>query len=65
MMIQEYEIGDRVEMKKNHPCGSKVWVIERTGVDIKLRCEGCDHRVMLARPKFEKGLKKVLKHPEE
>ncbi len=65
MMPHTYEIGDRAEMKKNHPCGSKTWVIERTGVDIKLRCEGCGHRIMLSRPKFEKGLKRILSQTTE
>ncbi len=64
MTVQKYEIGDKVEMKKIHPCGSKIWQIERTGVDIKLRCEGCDHRVMIPRPKFEKAIKKIIKHTE-
>lgn len=34
----EYKIGDIVELKKQHPCGSKLWKITRTGVDFKLKC---------------------------
>ena len=53
----------RVELKKQHPCGSKVWKILRVGMDIKLRCEGCGHELMLPRSKVEKAIKRIL--PEE
>ena len=53
----------RVELKKPHPCGSKVWKILRVGMDIKLRCEGCGHELMLPRSKVEKAIKRIL--PEE
>ena len=53
----------RVELKKQHPCGSKVWKILRVGMDIKLRCEGSGHELMLPRSKVEKAIKRIL--PEE
>ena len=53
-------LGDLVQMRKTHPCGSDKWVITRTGADIKIRCEGCGRVVMLDRPEFEKRVKKVL-----
>lgn len=34
----EYQIGDQIEMKKQHPCGSKKWEITRVGVDFKFKC---------------------------
>lgn len=34
----EYKIGDIVELKKKHPCGSKEWEIIRIGVDFKFKC---------------------------
>lgn len=34
----EYKIGDKIEMKKQHPCGSKKWEITRVGVDFKFKC---------------------------
>lgn len=34
----EYKIGDIVELKKQHPCGSKTWQITRIGVDFKFKC---------------------------
>lgn len=33
-----YKIGDIVEFKKQHPCGSKIWEITRVGIDFKFKC---------------------------
>ena len=55
----------RVELKKQHPCGSKVWKILRVGMDIKLRCEGCGHELMLPRSKVEKAIKRILPDEEQ
>ena len=35
----EYNIGDIVKTKKQHPCGSKLWELTRVGVDFKLKCK--------------------------
>ena len=53
-----YDLGDLVEMKKPHPCGTNRWEITRMGADIKIT--NCGHVVMLSRREFEKKLKKVL-----
>ena len=45
----EYNVGDIVRTKKQHPCGSKIWEITRVGVDFKLKCKGCEHTVVLPR----------------
>ena len=52
-----YEVGDVVRMKKQHPCGSDLWEILRTGMDFGIKCKGCGRFVMLPRPKFEKMAK--------
>ena len=39
--FMNYDIGDIVRTKKQHPCGSKLWEITRIGVDFKLKCQGC------------------------
>jgi hypothetical protein len=52
--------GDRVQMRKKHPCGSDEWIVFRVGADIGLRCVGCDRRVLLPRSTFLKRLKRVL-----
>lgn len=56
----EYNIGDIVETKKTHPCGSNQWEILRVGVDFKLRCLGCNRLLVLDRPKALKMIKKKV-----
>lgn len=56
-----FNLGDIVEMKKTHPCGSKNWEIVRLGADIKIKCLGCDRIVMLPRIKFDSAVKKIIK----
>ncbi|KRM92151.1 hypothetical protein FC80_GL000336 [Liquorilactobacillus cacaonum DSM 21116] len=60
-MQNEYELHDVVEMKKPHPCGTNNWEIVRLGMDIKIKCTGCGHLVMLPRREFNRKLKKILK----
>ena len=53
-------VGDRVEMKKLHPCGGNIFLVLRVGMDFKLKCERCGHEVMIPRKKAEKNIRKVL-----
>lgn len=57
----EYNIGDIVQTKKQHPCGSKLWEITRVGVDFKLKCLGCGHVIIADR---QKALKMIVKKKE-
>jgi len=61
---QMYDLHDLVQMKKPHACGTNKWEIIRLGADIKIKCTGCGHIVMMSRRDFEKRLKKVLGHVE-
>lgn len=38
MEQSDIKINDIVEVKKQHPCGSKQWKILRVGVDFKMEC---------------------------
>ncbi|WP_300417441.1 DUF951 domain-containing protein [uncultured Oscillibacter sp.] len=60
----DLRLHDLVELKKPHPCGSTRWEILRVGMDIKLRCQGCGHELMLPRSKAEKSIRKVLTKEE-
>ena len=60
----EIQVGDILVMKKPHPCGASRWLVLRTGADLRLRCTGCGHEVMLPRAKAEKGIKKILEREE-
>jgi hypothetical protein len=55
-----FGLGDIVEMKKPHPCGTNAWKIIRMGADIRMKCTGCEHSVLLPRSRFEKRLKRIL-----
>ena len=56
----DINIGDRILMKKKHPCGSSIFKVVRIGMDFKIVCEGCNHEIMLSRKSVEKGIKKIL-----
>ena len=58
-MPPEVTVGDRVRLRKAHPCGGYEWEVTRTGADIGLRCLTCSRRVMLPRAKFTKQVKAV------
>lgn len=60
-MVTNFSLGDIVQTKKEHPCGSNQWEVIRLGADIKIKCLGCGRIVMLPRPKFEKSVKKIIK----
>lgn len=51
--------GDVLTMKKSHPCGSVKMRVLRSGMDFKLRCEGCGREFMISRFKAEKNTKSV------
>ncbi|EIT86114.1 hypothetical protein A374_07331 [Fictibacillus macauensis ZFHKF-1] len=59
-MNKEFGLHDEVEMKKPHPCGTNRWKIIRMGADIRIKCMGCQHSVMIPRKDFTKKMKKVL-----
>ena len=56
----DIHVGDTLELKKTHPCGSRCWLVLRVGMDFKLRCEGCGHELMIPRSKAEKSIKKWI-----
>ena len=59
-----FEVGDIVKLKKPHPCGEKLWLVTRVGMDIKLKCTRCGREVMLPRAKAEKGIKKIVERED-
>lgn len=60
----EYNIGDEVEFKKQHPCGSKIWEITRVGVDFKFKCKGCGHTITIPRIDAVKKIKRKINKGE-
>ncbi|MBQ0125455.1 MAG: DUF951 domain-containing protein [Clostridiales bacterium] len=60
MNIIRFETGDILEMKKQHPCGSKQMKVLRVGSDIRVLCVGCGRDMNVPRIKLEKNIKKVI-----
>ena len=52
--------GDKLMMKKQHPCGSREWEVLRVGADFRLKCLGCGHQIMIARKLLEKNVKEIV-----
>ena len=61
----QYEVGDIVKLKKQHPCGSSEWEILRIGADFRLKCMGCGHQIMIARRQVEKNTRGLTKKSQE
>ncbi|MBQ9941746.1 MAG: DUF951 domain-containing protein [Christensenellaceae bacterium] len=59
-----FALGDTVETKKPHPCGSRLWQIIRTGADIKIKCSGCGRIVMLPYADFLRRVRRVIPHEQ-
>ncbi len=60
MVIPKISVGDVLELKKPHPCGSSRFETVRTGSDIRIICTGCGRDMTLPREKLEKAIKKII-----
>ena len=60
----DVRVGDRLEMKKKHPCGSNMVAVLRIGMDFRVQCEGCGHEMMVPRLKIEKNIKRIHRQEE-
>ena len=56
----EIRVGDKIKLKKMHPCGEYQFLVTRVGMDIKIKCLGCGREVMVPRAKLEKNIKTIL-----
>ena len=65
MIGNDFTVGQRVQLRKAHACGSAQWEIIRTGADVKLRCLGCGRVVMLDRGDFMRSALKILEDNNE
>ena len=61
----QLQLGDRLRLRKQHPCGSFDWEVVRLGADIGLVCEGCGRRVLLPRSEVERRTKQMLPRKEK
>lgn len=56
----DVRVGDKLIMKKNHPCGCNQFDVLRSGMDFRLRCENCGHEFLVPRVKAEKNIRKII-----
>ena len=49
-----FKVGDRITLKKKHPCGGFEWEVYRIGADIGMKCLTCERRMMLTRRDAER-----------
>ncbi len=60
LRIIKFVVGDTLELKKTHPCGSKLFRVARVGSDVRVICSGCGRDMTIDRIKLEKSIKKVI-----
>jgi hypothetical protein len=63
-MPVDFQVGDIVRLRKPHPCGGYDWQVVRLGADIGLKCQTCQHRVLLTRRELEKRLKTFVQRAD-
>lgn len=64
-MLPDLQLGDRLRLRKPHPCGGYEWRVTRLGADIGLECLTCGRRLLLPRRDLSRRLKAVLPRPED
>lgn len=57
--LYPFKTGEILILKKLHPCGNNVWFIERVGQEIGIRCQKCNHFILIPRRTLEKSIKEI------
>lgn len=65
MQAIKLQVGDRILMKKNHPCSADIFKVMRVGSDVRVVCTGCARDMTLPRLSLEKMIKRVLPIDDE
>ena len=60
----DVQLGDKLLMKKPHPCGNKTFTVLRVGMDFKIKCDKCAREVMVPRVKVEKNIKSIVREQQ-
>ena len=59
-----FKVGDRITLKKPHPCGGRDWEVYRIGADIGMKCLRCSRRMMLTRRDAERKKSSIINSVE-
>ena len=65
MAIVRFNVGDRLKMKKKHPCGADTFTVLRSGSDVRILCVGCGRDLTIERENLERMIKSVIKTEAE
>jgi len=58
--MHKIDIGDKLILRKKHPCGSVKWEVWKLGINIGIECLGCGRRVKIPRLKLEKQIRRKV-----
>ncbi|MBQ4557695.1 MAG: DUF951 domain-containing protein [Clostridia bacterium] len=58
--MPKISVGDIIELKKVHPCGTNSMRVARVGSDIRIICNGCGRDMTLSREKLEKAIRRII-----
>jgi hypothetical protein len=58
-MAIKINVGDILELKKQHPCGGKTFEVMRAGMDFRVKCQTCGAQIWIERPNLEKRIRKI------
>jgi len=61
----DINVGDKLLMKKQHPCGNREFLVLRVGMDFKIKCTSCMREVMVPRAKAEKNIKSIVRGEQQ
>lgn len=60
MKIIRMKAGDKLILKKPHPCKCHEFSVLRVGSDVRIKCNGCGKDMTLDRLKLEKAVKEHI-----
>ena len=60
MNIIRMKVGDKLILKKPHPCKCHEFLVLRVGSDVRIQCTGCKKDMTLDRLKLEKAVKQHI-----
>ena len=60
MKIPGFSAGDKLQLKKKHPCSADVFTVVRCGSDVRIVCTGCGRDLTIERVSLEKMIKRVI-----
>ncbi len=63
--MAQFQIGQVVQLKKIHPCGSDRWRILRIGMDFRIKCLHCGRSILIPRSRFERRVKQIIAGEED